>query len=105
MRRFLYSIFAATIFYYTLALTPAVAQSSGIITGTATDESHDVLPGALVKLQPGDGTVTTNQQGQFTFTNVTPGTYTVTVSYLGFTDATASVTVSAGQATKVDRID
>ena len=102
MRRFIYSVLVATILYYALWLTPAVAQSSGTISGTAADDNHDVLPEAPVKLQPGDVSITTNQQGVFTFTNVAPGSYTVTVSYLGFRDATASVTVSAGQVARVD---
>jgi TonB-dependent receptor len=77
---------------------------AGTITGTATDSDHDVLPGAPVKLAPGDISVTTNGQGEFTITNVAPGTYTVTVSYLGFTDSTTSVTVTAGQVAKVDAV-
>src|ERR1700736_1265101 len=44
------------------------------------------------------------QAGGFTITNVAPGTYTVTVSYLGFTDSTTSVTVTAGQVAKVDAV-
>ncbi len=83
MRRFLSSIFAATIVYFAMWPAPTVAQSSGTITGAATDDNHDVLPSAPVKLEPGDLSVTTNQQGVFTFTNVAPGTYTVTVNYLG----------------------
>src|ERR1700676_3943963 len=81
----------------------AVAQSgAGTITGTATDTDHDVLPGAPVELEPGNVSVITNQQGEFTITNVVPGTYTVTVTYLGFSPFKTSVTVTAGQGAKGD---
>src|ERR1700730_2429911 len=87
-----------------LPCSAGAQAGAGTITGTATDSDHDVLPGAQVKLDPGNVSVTTNQQGVFTITNVAPGTYTVTVSYLGFTDSTTSVTVTAGQVAKVDAV-
>jgi hypothetical protein len=97
------SLFFTAILLHLPSSTGAQA-GAGTITGTATDTDHDVLPGAPVKLDPGNTSVTTNQQGEFTITNVAAGTYTVTVSYLGFTDSTAKVTVTAGQVTKVDAV-
>jgi TonB-dependent receptor len=89
-----------------LLQTRARAQAgAGTIAGTATDTDHDVLPGAPVKLDPGNVSVTTNGQGEFTITNVAPGTYTITVTYLGFSPFTTSgVTVTAGQVAKVDAV-
>jgi len=101
----LYSLFAAAILLNLLWPASAGAQAGvGTITGTATDTDHDVLPGAQVRLDPGNTSVTTNQQGEFTITNVVPGSYTVTVSYLGFRDSTSTVTVTSGQVTKVDAV-
>jgi TonB-dependent receptor len=77
---------------------------SGTIVGTASDTDHQMLPGAPVKVTPGDLSTTTNGQGEFTFTNVSPGTYTVTVDYLGFSSFTTTVTVTAGQVAKVNAV-
>ena len=78
--------------------------NNGSIAGTATDTDHAVLPGAPVKVDPGNVSLKTNAQGEFTISDVAPGAYTVTVSYLGFSDYTASVTVTAGQMTRVDAV-
>src|ERR1700676_4315482 len=105
MRRFQYPLFFATILLNILWSSPAKAQTGkGTIAGTVTDTGHDVLPSAPVKLDPGGITVATNAQGEFTITDLTPGTYTVTATYLGFTAFTMSVTVTAGQVSKVDAV-
>src|SRR5215471_7198986 len=71
------------------------AQNKGAaITGRVSDSSGAVLQGARVELQPRGMIATTNSWGEFTFTNVPPGAYTVTISYVGF--ATFSQPVSVG---------
>src|ERR1700676_2304710 len=97
-KKWLYLIFIVAILLNTLWPSSASAQTGkGTITGSVTDTGHDVLPSAPVKLDPVGISVTTNAQGEFTITDLTPGTYTVTVSYLGFAPFTMSVTVTAGQ--------
>jgi len=52
----------------------AVAQSAkGSLTGHVADTADAVLPGAQVELLPNAGTATTNNQGEFTLTNLAPG--------------------------------
>jgi TonB-dependent receptor len=81
------------------------AQASvGTITGTVTDMSNDVLPAAPVSLEPGNISIKTDGQGQFTIANVVPGTYTVAVSYVGFSPSKTSVVVSSGQVTTVNAV-
>jgi TonB-dependent receptor len=76
-----------------------LAQSgTGTIVGTVTDADGDVLPGAPVTVTPGALSATTNSQGEFVITNLSPGTYTLSVSYLGFTTKTKQITVTGGQA-------
>jgi hypothetical protein len=105
MKKCLHLAFLVVILANLLWPSSAGAQGgAGIITGTATDTDHQVLPGAQVRLDPGNIAVTTNQQGEFTIPNVAPGTYTLTVSYLGFSPFTASVAVVAGQVAKVDAV-
>ena len=45
-----------------------------------------------------------DQQGRFTVPNVPPGTYTLTVSYVGLLPFTRSVQVASGQVTNVDAV-
>src|ERR1700730_4094772 len=105
MKKCLSSLFFVAILLNVLWPSSAGAQAgAGTITGTATDTDHDVLPSAPVKLDPGNISVTTNQQGEYTITNVASGAYTLTITYLGFSPFTSSVTVTAGQVAKVDAV-
>jgi len=102
----------------TLALTPLPAPVVGTVTGTVTDSSGKPLAGALVELSPagvpggGTGGLTivwppfpvrvakTDQNGQYMFDNVSPGSYTVSASADGYQRATsAPFTVSQGSNT------
>ncbi len=82
---------------------PAFAQAGkGTLVGRATDTSGAVLPGARVRLQPGDFTAATHEEGDFTIVGIAPGDYTLTISYVGFTTFTQQVKVTAGQVTRVE---
>src|SRR5713226_1688926 len=72
------------------------AQGKGMITGQATEVNHDPLVGARVELQPLGQTAVTDAQGQFTITNLAPGKYTLTISYVGFKPHSREVKVTSG---------
>src|SRR5262249_22898448 len=57
------------------------------------------LPEARVELKPGNASVYTNADGVFTFRNLVPGRYTISVTRDGFIpqDEERSITLSAGQ--------
>jgi TonB-dependent receptor len=74
----------------------------GTITGHVVDSGGAVLPGAHIELQPSGLTASSNGQGDFTLTNVAPGDYTATVTYVGFATFTKSITVRAGQTARAD---
>lgn len=76
--------------------------SNGTISGTVKDGAGAVLQGAQVVLQPTAATVATDAQGNFSIPDVKPGTYTVTVSYVGFTASTSTIVVTAAQEAKDD---
>jgi len=83
-----------------LSSSAAVAQV-GAISGTVKDTSGAVLAGAQVELDKGPAAVS-DGEGQFTISNVAPGSHTVTVNYVGFTPATTTVTVTAGQTARAN---
>jgi hypothetical protein len=84
--------FLAVLALATLALAwPPFAlaqQVSGTITGHVTDQSGAVIPGATVTVRNVQTGVSTERQsessGLYVFTNLIPGTYTVTVVAPGF---------------------
>jgi hypothetical protein len=69
----------------------AQTSTTGAVQGTVTDPQGAVVNGAEVKLlDPATNiyrTHKTNEEGQFVFANVAPGTYTVTVTTTGFRTA------------------
>jgi hypothetical protein len=79
-----------------LGAGPARAQggSTSTITGTVTDTSGAVIPGASVTVKnaatAGTSEVTTNTEGQFTVPALNPGNYSVTVTLSGFKTATVN---------------
>ncbi|HTP33050.1 MAG TPA: carboxypeptidase regulatory-like domain-containing protein [Candidatus Acidoferrales bacterium] len=81
-----------------LAAVSALAQSTGTIRGTLTDDSGAVIPAANVAIV-GTGaprTVQTQADGSYTATGLVPGTYHVRVNFPGFQNFDKQVAVSAG---------
>jgi TonB-dependent receptor len=80
-----------------------VAQTGkGSLTGHVTDSSGAILQGAQVGLDPGPMTAVTNAQGAYFFNNLTPGTYTINITYIGFSLFTKQVSITPGEAITVD---
>jgi TonB-linked SusC/RagA family outer membrane protein len=66
------------------ATTAALAQSS-TISGTLTDQRNDEpIVGANIYVPNLERGTTTNADGEFSISNVSPGTYTLRVSYVGY---------------------
>ena len=95
----------AVLILSTLSITSAFAQAGkGTISGRAVDTAGGILPGAQVELQPRGSSSVTNDQGDFTLSNLAPGSYTVTVSYVGFAPFTSKVTLEPGQLARIDAV-
>ena len=89
----------------TVFANPAIAQSGkGTLAGRAVDTAGAVLRGARVRVEPGDVVSATDQLGEFTVSDLAPGQYKVTISYVGFLPYTSDVKVVAGQATRLDAV-
>jgi TonB-dependent receptor len=78
------------------------AGGNGSISGTVKDAAGAVLQGAQAVLKPTALTVASDAQGSFLIRDVKPGTYTVTISYVGFATFVKTVTVTAGQTASLD---
>jgi len=82
------------------ALVPLAWSQAGVvrggISGTVSDASGGILPGAEIVLDPGGRTAVSDDSGKFLVNGLTPGSYKVTVKVLGFDQATADVTVPGG---------
>jgi TonB-dependent receptor len=90
------------LFALTLATSNILAQSAkGVLTGTVVDDSGAALQGARLELQPIKMLGATNAEGGFLLPEVTPGSYTLVVSYVGFRSAETKVDVASGQTKKV----
>src|SRR6266403_5413423 len=81
----------------------AAAQSTkGSVAGKVTDNSGSVLQGAEIELQPGPITTASGAQGAYFINNLNPGTYTISITYVGFSLFTKVVIVAAGQTTSIN---
>src|ERR1700750_2873851 len=80
----------------TVVSTIAAQTSNGTITGTVQDSSASVLMSAKVIVEPSGRQAATDNQGQFSISNLSAGEYTLTASYVGFTPYTTTVKVEAG---------
>lgn len=74
----------------------AFAQT-GSITGTVTNEEGEPIPTANVLLVEISRGAATTLAGEYTIENVEPGTYTLKVTFVGYTDYTGQVTITADQ--------
>jgi thermitase len=79
--------------------TPPVA--TGTITGKVND-SADGLPIAAANVTNGKGSTTTDPNGCYSFSNLSEGTYTITVSATDYTTKSQSVSVTADKTTTAD---
>jgi len=103
MKRFVRPFRALFVFMAILSAQAGMAQTDkGSITGHVTDTSDSVLQGAEIQLQPSSISVASNQQGAYFINNLPPGSYTITVTYLGFALFNKVVNITAGQTTTLD---
>ncbi|HZI81123.1 MAG TPA: TonB-dependent receptor, partial [Vicinamibacterales bacterium] len=87
-----------------LALWPTLAFAQGTLTGVVRDASGGVLPGVTVEaaspaLTEKVRTATTDGSGQYRLVELTPGTYSLTVTLPGFSTVKREGIVLGGSAT------
>ncbi|MGF7046788.1 hypothetical protein J2T13_001286 [Paenibacillus sp. DS2015] len=84
----------------TITLTEVV--TTGTVTGIVHGSGNSPISGASVSI--GGISVTTDVLGEFTLTNISPGSQTVNVSSVGYNNGSATVTVTAGQSVSTGTI-
>lgn len=70
--------------------------SLGAVRGRIVDASHGVLPGASVYIESLKTGAVSDVNGFYNLGNIKPGTYTVTVKYVGYSPVTTTITVTGG---------
>jgi len=73
----------------------AVCTAQHQVSGTVNDRSGQALPGATVRLMDTNYGSIADQEGEFLISGVPGGTYTLQVSYVGFTTNTQELVLSA----------
>ena len=104
MRKFVYSFVVILVLHALWLPSIAAQEAKSSIAGTVKDSSNSALTGALVELQPGGRRAVSDDQGQYRITDLAPGEYPLTASYLGFSPFTMPVKVDAGQVANVDAV-
>jgi TonB-dependent receptor len=77
-------------------------SENGGLRGRVVDSTNLPLPDAFVRVNPGDVNVVTDREGNYSVTNLAPGSYKVGFSYLGFISVTQDATVTAGSPLRLD---
>jgi carboxypeptidase family protein len=86
-----------------LSISAFAQPGTATVKGVLTDDSGAVIPAADVSLVSNGSTKTAQSQadGSYTFSGLTPGQYTVSISFPGFSPFSKTITVSAGGAVQV----
>jgi len=85
-----------------LVFSAAAQSTKGTIAGRVLDSSGAVLQKAQIQLQPQNTTVASDAEGEFTVTDLAPGSYKVQISYVGMDPFEQDVTVAAGEIARVE---
>ena len=76
-----------------ITLVINMPRSTSSVSGTVLDEKGSPVENATVTLLPGNKGALSDARGAFTITGVTPGSYTLRVSFIGFTTYEQKITV------------
>ncbi len=102
MKDFHTRLFASVLLFTSICGALLAQNSKATLSGVVKDTSGAVLQGARVTLEPAVQPATTGKLGEFLLTDLSPGTYKVTVSFAGFDNYTSSVTLESAQSARLD---
>ena len=87
-----------------LSCTVYGQSQKGTLSGHVADASQAVIQNARVVVDPGNLTTTSDSLGDFIVAGLAPGSYTVSVSSVGFKSFSQTVAVAAGQTVPVNAV-
>ncbi|MDZ7773151.1 MAG: TonB-dependent receptor [Balneolaceae bacterium] len=98
MRHVLFSSWTVFLLLVLAVSLPAAAQNTGTLAGYVTDaQTGETLPGATVVLEGTTQGAAADSSGYFLIENISPGSYTVTASFVGYQSVSRyNVTVNSG---------
>ncbi|MFC1785173.1 TonB-dependent receptor [Candidatus Neomarinimicrobiota bacterium] len=80
-----------------------IAQSNGQVSGAVYESSTgSVLPGANIVIEGTSRGDAADRNGFFLVSNLSPGTYTVRVAFLGYEDGVQEIQIESGVTTKIN---
>jgi len=79
-----------------LAAGPVLAQQTATLTGSVEDAEGNPLPGANVVLTGTDFGTAVGTDGSYTIDGIEPGTYTVRVTFVGYTTIEEEISFDPG---------
>jgi TonB-dependent receptor len=79
-------------------------SQKGTLSGHVSDATQAVIQNARVVVVPGDLVTTSNSLGDFVVAGLAPGSYTVTITSVGFMPLTQTATVAAGQTVPLNAV-
>ena len=85
------------VFLMISTLTLAAQSDRGFLSGHVADSSGAILQGARITLLPSGRATTTNSNGDFTFSDIAAGEYTVQITYIGFSNYESKVAIADGK--------
>ena len=87
---------------YTFAEEKVNVVKQGTVRGRIIDASKQTLPGASIYIENLRTGVTSDVNGYYTFANLNPGTYTIKISYVGYSPVEMKITIPAGKTLEKD---
>ncbi|WP_214227160.1 TonB-dependent receptor [Pedobacter sp. B4-66] len=78
-------------------LLPVLVKAQFTISGSISEKSNAILPGATIKLKNKSAGTTADKQGKYELTNLKSGNYTLQISYLGYQTIEKNITINSNQ--------
>ena len=97
LRAFLFLLLFTATVNTAIADEKANVTKQGTVRGRIIDATKQTLPGASIYIEKLHTGVTSDVNGFYTFSNLDPGTYTVKVSYVGYSPVELKITIPAGR--------
>lgn len=102
LRAFLFLLLFTATVNTAIADEKANVTKQGTVRGRIIDATKQTLPDASIYIEKLHTGVTSDVNGFYTFSNLDPGTYTVKVSYVGYSPVELKITIPAGRTLEKD---